>query len=102
MVGTQLTGASKMGVHSYINLKILGGHVPVCPSYRYDPANTLQKCIHELDQKQDSRNLYSETLVKTCHAQKFDHFVPSYLVKAPTVCHSNDFLKMITTTTNIF
>ena len=23
------------GVHSYINLKILGGHVPVCPPYEY-------------------------------------------------------------------
>ena len=26
------------GVHSYINLKILGGHVPVCPPYEYGPA----------------------------------------------------------------
>ena len=26
------------GVHSYINLEILGGHVPVCPAYEYDPA----------------------------------------------------------------
>ena len=25
------------GVHSYINLKILGGHVPVRPPYRYGP-----------------------------------------------------------------
>ena len=25
------------GVHSYINLKILGGHVPVCPLYEYGP-----------------------------------------------------------------
>ena len=25
------------GVHSYINLKILGGHVPVCPPYEYGP-----------------------------------------------------------------
>ena len=25
------------GVHSYINLKILGGHVPVCPTYKYCP-----------------------------------------------------------------
>ena len=25
------------GVHSYINLKILGGHVPVCPPYKYGP-----------------------------------------------------------------
>ena len=28
------------GVHSYINLKILGGHVPVCPPYEYGPAVT--------------------------------------------------------------
>ena len=26
------------GVHSYINLKILGGHVPVCRPYEYGPA----------------------------------------------------------------
>ena len=26
------------GVHSYINIKILGGHVPVCPPYEYGPA----------------------------------------------------------------
>ena len=25
------------GVHSYINLKILGGHVPECPPYEYGP-----------------------------------------------------------------
>ena len=25
-------------VYSYINLKILGGHVPVCPPYEYGPA----------------------------------------------------------------
>ena len=37
LVGTQLIGASELGVHSYINLKILGGHVPVCPLYRYGP-----------------------------------------------------------------
>ena len=36
-VGTQLTGASELGLRSYINLKILGGHVPVCPPYRYGP-----------------------------------------------------------------
>ena len=25
------------GVHSYINLKILGGHIPMCPLYKYSP-----------------------------------------------------------------
>ena len=30
------------GVHSYINLKILGGHVPVCPPYEYGPVNRLK------------------------------------------------------------
>ena len=24
-------------VHHYVNLKILGGHVPVCPPYEYGP-----------------------------------------------------------------
>ena len=28
------------GVHSYINLKILGWHVPVCPPYEYGPVET--------------------------------------------------------------
>ena len=36
-MGTQLTGASEIWVHSYINHKILGGHVPVCPPYEYGP-----------------------------------------------------------------
>ena len=84
-MGTKLTGASEMGVHRYINLKTLGGHVPVCPQHSYGPANTIQKCNYELDKKWDSHDLYSKTLVKTCHAQKFDQFVQSYLVKGPTV-----------------
>ena len=41
-VGTELTGASKLGLHSYINLKILGGHVPVCPLYEYGPVQWLR------------------------------------------------------------
>ena len=57
----------------------------MCPPYRYGLENIMQKCIYELDQKQDSCNLYSATLVNTCHAQKFDQFVQSYLVKGPTV-----------------
>lgn len=33
------------GVQNYINLKILGGHVPVCPPYEYGPAFHSQKLI---------------------------------------------------------
>ena len=29
------------GVHSYINFKMLGGHVPVCPPYEYGPDITM-------------------------------------------------------------
>ena len=41
-MGTLLTGALELGVHNYINLKILGGHMPVCPPYEYGPATNLE------------------------------------------------------------
>ena len=37
MGGHTVNRAVGYGVHSYINLKILGGHVPVCPPYEYGP-----------------------------------------------------------------
>ena len=49
------------GVHSYINLKILGGHVPVCPPYRLkiltQKVDLLRKSATFLNFSWKSRNL---------------------------------------------
>ena len=53
------------GVHNYINLKILGGHVPVCPPYEYGPEYVSKQNDIECKIAMYTSNIYQTDRKKT-------------------------------------